>query len=116
MGRVGVGLRTALEELRQEDRTFGYVMGKNKKFAGVVSAKSLKEAIKVDPNQDLSAAYLDGVEIITGDTALSDIIGSVANAQCGLPVVNEEGKYLGVITKTSLLETLDQDTEEFVNG
>jgi len=116
IGRAGVGLRTALEELRQEDRTYGYILGKNRRLAGVVSAKSLKDAIKVDPTQDLSSAYLDEVEPLAGDTQLSEIIGVVANAPCGLPVVDDEGRYIGVVTKTSLLETLDQETEEVVNG
>ncbi len=116
IGRMGVGLRTALEELRQEDREYAYVLGKNQKMEGIVSARSLKEAINIDPSQDLSAAFLEGIETLNGDAPLSEIIGSVANAPCGLPVVNENQKYLGVVTKTSLLETLDQETEEAANG
>jgi len=116
IGRVGVGLRTALEELRQEDRSYAYVLGKDRKFAGIVSSKSLKEAIKVNPAQDLSCAFLKDIDTLPADTALAEIIGSVANAECGLPVVDENHKYIGVVTKTSLLETLDQETEELAHG
>jgi glycine betaine/proline transport system ATP-binding protein len=116
INRIGVGLRTALEELRQEDRDFAYVLDKNQKFAGVVSENSLKKAMKADPTQDLSSAFMKNIDTLDGESALSELIGSVANAPCGLPVVGEDNKYLGVITKTSLLETLDQETEEVVNG
>ncbi|NVJ93316.1 MAG: glycine betaine/L-proline ABC transporter ATP-binding protein ProV [Methylocystaceae bacterium] len=116
INRIGVGLRTALEELRQEDRDFAYVLDKNQKFAGVVSENSIKRAMKADPTQDLSSAFLKDIDTLDGEAALSELIGSVANAPCGLPVVGEGNKYLGVITKTSLLETLDQETEEVVNG
>ena len=116
INRIGVGLRTALEELRQEDRDFAYVLDKNQKFAGVVSENSIKRAMKADPTQDLSSAFLKDIDTLDGEAALSELIGSVANAPCGLPVVGEDNKYLGVITKTSLLETLDQETEEVVNG
>lgn len=116
INRIGVGLRTALEELRQEDRDFAYVLDKNQKFAGVVSENSLKKAMKADPTQDLSSAFMKNINTLDGESSLSELIGSVANAPCGLPVVGEDNKYLGVITKTSLLETLDQETEEVVNG
>jgi glycine betaine/proline transport system ATP-binding protein len=116
--RVGVGLRTALEEMRQDDRSCAYVLGKDQQFAGVVTEDSLQFALKVDPNQDVSGAFLSDIEALPGDMPLSLLISKVATAPCGLPVVAREGKYLGVITKTSLLETLDQNSEglEVVNG
>jgi glycine betaine/proline transport system ATP-binding protein len=116
--RLGVGLRTALEEMRQDDRSCAYVLGKDRQFAGVVTEESINRALKVNANQDVSSAFLDGIAPLPGDTPLSEIISRVAAAPCGLPVIGEDKKYLGVITKTSLLETLDQESEhlEVVNG
>ncbi|WP_028879773.1 glycine betaine/L-proline ABC transporter ATP-binding protein ProV [Terasakiella pusilla] len=113
--RSGVGLRTALEEMRQEDRNYGYVLGKNQQLAGIVSVKSVKAAIAKDPAQDLSAAYLKNLQVLKADQALSEIIGSVASAPYALPVVDDDNKYLGVISKTVLLETLDYENEETAN-
>jgi len=116
--RLGVGLRTALEEMRQDDRSCAYVLGKDRHFAGVVTEESINSALKVNADQDVSSAFLDGIDPLPGDTPLSEIISRVAAAPCGLPVIGEDKKYLGVITKTSLLETLDQESAhlEVVNG
>lgn len=116
ISREGVGLRTALEEMRQEDRSFAYILDKNSRLCGVVSEDTIKAAIKTDPNQAISMAYLEDVSPLEADSALKDIIGQVAAAPCGLPVVDANQKYLGVITKTALLETLNQETEEVANG
>jgi glycine betaine/proline transport system ATP-binding protein len=108
--RPGVGLRTGLEELRQEDRDMAYVLGTDHAFRGVVSEDSLKQAMK-QQKQALADAFIDGVETLPADMTVSSLIGIVAGAPCGLPVVDERGRYLGVITKTALLETLDRESE-----
>ena len=108
--RPGVGLRTGLEELRQEDRDFAYVLGADHHFRGVVSENSLKQAMK-QQKPTLADAFIDGVEVLTADRPVSGLIGIVASAPCGLPVVDSDGRYLGVITKTVLLETLDREGE-----
>lgn len=116
--RLGVGLRTALEEMRQEDRSCAYVLDKGQQFAGVVTEDSIKSALKQGPDQDISSAFLPDIESLPGDMPLNTLIRKVAAATCGLPVVGDDNRYLGVITKTSLLETLDQEPEslEVVNG
>jgi glycine betaine/proline transport system ATP-binding protein len=53
--------------------------------------------------------------VLKADQALSEIIGSVASAPYALPVVDDDNKYLGVISKTVLLETLDYENEETAN-
>ncbi|NVK19059.1 MAG: glycine betaine/L-proline ABC transporter ATP-binding protein ProV [Methylocystaceae bacterium] len=115
MSRDGVGLRTALEEMRQEDRNYGYVLNKNQTLAGIVSTKSVKSAIAKDPNAGLSSAFLKNLVTLEADAPLSDIIGQVASKAYALPVLDQNNKYLGVISKTTLLETLDYETEETAN-
>jgi glycine betaine/proline transport system ATP-binding protein len=51
------------------------------------------------------------VEPIPADTSVSDLIGAVARTPCGVPVVDDAGRYMGVISKAALLETLDRQTE-----
>ena len=104
--------------MRQDDRACAYVLGKDHHFAGVVTEESINTALKVDAGQDVSSAFIEGIEPLPGDMPLAELISRVAAAPCGLPVVGEDQKYLGVITKTSLLEALDQESEqlEVVNG
>lgn len=107
--REGVGLRTALEELRDEDRSHGYVLGRGQEFIGAVSEESLHAALGAGKTS-LSDAFIAGVEALPAAMPLSEIIGIVAQAPCGLPVVGPGGRYQGVVTKTNLLETLDRST------
>ncbi|MEZ5534849.1 MAG: glycine betaine/L-proline ABC transporter ATP-binding protein ProV [Thiolinea sp.] len=104
--RRGVGLRTALEEIRKEDRGHAYVLGQQQQFRGVVSEASLSKALGEDPEQDLSSAFIGGVVPLKADMRVSETLDKVAHAPCGLPVIDENGLYAGVITRTTLLESL----------
>ena len=106
--RQGVGLKTAVSRMRNEDREFGYIVGDDLKLHGVVSVDSLDAAIKSGADK-LAAAYLPNIETVSHDTPLSELIGTVAHAPCGVPVVAEDGKYIGVIKKATLLATLDRE-------
>lgn len=106
--REGVGLKTALNRLRNEDREYGYIVGDKLDFHGIISVDSVDQAIKSGADK-LSAAFLPDIEAVSHDTQLSDLIGTVAHTPCGVPVVNETGKYLGVINRANLLATLDRE-------
>jgi len=85
------------------------IVDKKKKFLGVVSVDSLKAKPKRD-NIDL--AFIKEVEVIDSTMYLNDMIGIVAKSPCAVPVVDENGKYLGAISKAALLESLDYNWEE----
>ncbi|WP_417828796.1 glycine betaine/L-proline ABC transporter ATP-binding protein ProV [Thalassospira sp.] len=112
--RQGVGLKTAISRLRNEDREFGYIVGSGLDYHGVVSIDSLDAAIKAG-GEKLADAYLPDIEPISHDTSLSELIGTVAHSPCGVPVVGENGKYMGVIKKATLLATLDREGDS-ING
>ncbi|WOI10257.1 glycine betaine/L-proline ABC transporter ATP-binding protein ProV [Thalassospira lucentensis] len=106
--REGVGLKTALNRLRNEDREYGYIVGDKLDFHGIISVDSVDKAIKSGADK-LSAAFLPDINAVAHDTQLSDLIGTVAHTPCGVPVINENGKYLGVINRANLLATLDRE-------
>lgn len=107
MDREGVGVRTALNRLEEADRTYAYVVTGDMTYHGVVSVDSLGEAMRRGETR-ISAAYLPDIEPLPAETPVSELIGAVARAPCGMPVVNAKGRYLGVISKALLLETLDR--------
>jgi glycine betaine/proline transport system ATP-binding protein len=90
------------------DREFGYVVDRGQRYHGLVSVDSLQQQLR-QSEPSISAAFLEDIPILRADTAVSDLLGTVANAPCGLPVVDEQNRYMGVITRASLLETLDRD-------
>ncbi|MFE8071002.1 glycine betaine/L-proline ABC transporter ATP-binding protein ProV [Marinobacteraceae bacterium S3BR75-40.1] len=107
--REGAGIPAALERLRRNERDYGYVVSPDKTFHGVVSVDSLLKTKEQDGR--ISDAILKDIEPVQADAPLNDIIGQVAEAPCGLPVVDAQGHYQGVISKAVLLQALDREGE-----
>ncbi|WP_166267780.1 glycine betaine/L-proline ABC transporter ATP-binding protein ProV [Marinobacter caseinilyticus] len=107
--REGAGIAAALARLREADRDYGYVVSRDQIFQGVVSVESLLKAEKQD--QSINEAVLPTIEAIASDTYLNSIIGSVAEAPCGLPVTDEQGRYVGVVSRTALLQALNREDD-----
>ena len=108
--KEGTGTRAALQRLHTHDRDFGFIVTKTKQFKVVFSIDSLKIAEK--NGTGLDSAILSDIPILNGDDYLNDAMGKVANAPCGVPVIDSEGRFLGVVTKASLLEALSFDGGE----
>ena len=79
--------------------------------SGVVSAESLHAALHehVGP-LGLAHAFLPDVQSIAADTPVSELFGQVAQVPYAVPVVAEDGRFCGAISKTTLLKFLDRDT------
>jgi glycine betaine/proline transport system ATP-binding protein len=105
----GNGTLAALQTLHEHDREFGYIVDKKRKYLGVVSVDSLKAKPKRD---SIDLAFIKEVEPVLETTYLNDLMGAVAKSPCAVPVVNEQGKYVGAISKAALLESLDYNWEE----
>ncbi|ACS84705.1 glycine betaine/L-proline ABC transporter ATP-binding protein ProV [Musicola paradisiaca] len=103
----GVGPRSALKILQQEDREYGYVLERGQKFIGVVSLDSLKQALQAQ--QPLEQALLPAPAAVSASMPLSELISQVAQAPCAVPVVGEHHEYLGIISKGMLLQALDKE-------
>jgi glycine betaine/proline transport system ATP-binding protein len=103
----GIGVRAALERLRQHDRDYGYVIDRGQHFEGVVSVDSLKRELQQD-NPHLQNAFIPDVAPVSHDTALGELFGPLAQHGYGLPVISSDGYYLGAVSKATMLETLDR--------
>ncbi|MCG3728592.1 glycine betaine/L-proline ABC transporter ATP-binding protein ProV [Vibrio cincinnatiensis] len=101
------GPATALQLLLDNDREFGIVVDRANKYAGIVSLDSLKAAKQ--EQRSLSSALLPDTMTIHPDVSVGDLISQVANVPYAVPVVDEQGHYFGVITKSRLLQTLDRE-------
>ena len=58
------------------------------------------------PSKKLRDALIPGKVAISGNTPLNEVLQKVVEYPCPLPVVNENGEYIGAITKTVLLRKL----------
>ncbi len=105
------GCRAALRLLEQSDRDYAYVLNARKRFLGVVSSQSLSDALKGHTGMlGLHNAYLPDVQPLHANTPVADLYGPVAAQPFALPVVDDDGKYLGVVSRTTMLRFLDRDT------
>jgi glycine betaine/proline transport system ATP-binding protein len=102
----GNDLNSVIEQVKNADRDIAVVVDKNQKLEGMVSAESLAQAKKGDGK--LTSAFLSDTKPVQASEGLSDVLHKVANSAHPVPVVDENGKYLGSVSKTALLQTLDR--------
>lgn len=107
INREGFGPTAAIELLRHNDRDYGYVVSPRGEFFGVVSLKSLLEAEKRQGK--LADAYINGYQPLPHDMPLSEVISQVVKHPFGLPVIDQDNKYQGVITRVAMLRALDRE-------
>ncbi|MBB4285276.1 glycine betaine/L-proline ABC transporter ATP-binding protein ProV [Roseospira goensis] len=104
-------VRGALQRIGKADRDFAYVVDRRQHFHGVVSAASLEAESKRE-RPELQHAFLPDITPVKADTSIGEIIGLVAQAPCGLPVVDDQGRYIGVVSRALLLEALNREGAE----
>ncbi len=107
------GPRAVMEKLSDADREFGYIIGSERQFHGVVSTESLQKVVETESDQKLEKAFLKGVETVKDSDSLQDILHLVASHSWPIPVLDENNKYLGTVSKNRFLRTLHraEDTE-----
>lgn len=105
--------RAGLQRLIKNDREYGYVIDNDKIFKGIVSTDSLREMLDNDEVPHLIPnAYLDDVIAAHKDDSLQEILPKVANRSWPLPILDDDGKYLGAVSKNLFLRTLHRNQPE----
>jgi glycine betaine/proline transport system ATP-binding protein len=102
----GNDLNSVIEQVKHADRDIAVVVDKDQKFEGMVSAESLAKAKQGDGR--LASAFLSDVTPVNANEGLSDVLHRVANTPYPVVVTDENGRYLGSVSKTALLQTLDR--------
>ncbi|WP_399684716.1 glycine betaine/L-proline ABC transporter ATP-binding protein ProV [Xenophilus sp.] len=105
------GARSTLSMLESQDREFGFVVDTRQQFLGLVSAESLRTALKDhEGSLGLHHAFLPDVRTVAAIHPVNELFGQVAQSPWPLPVVDEGGRYVGAISKTTLLRFMDRNT------
>jgi glycine betaine/proline transport system ATP-binding protein len=100
------GPRATLERLQDEDREFAYVLTRDRKFQGVVTIDSLREAIEND-TKDIGGIFMPEIRPVPADTPLQEVLTVVRQYPCPVPVVDENNTYIGVVSKNRFLRTIE---------
>jgi glycine betaine/proline transport system ATP-binding protein len=106
--RQGVSAAAALERMKHFDRDHAIILGRDKTYHGMVSQTSLVEKVRAKDPDPYRSAFLADVEVISADEPLSNVLGRVASSPWPVPVVDDRRRYVGSISKSALLETLDR--------
>lgn len=99
------GPRTALHKMTESGFDSLYIVGRDRRFIGLIDASAVRRAIQ-DQADDLSA-YLDkDVPTVNPDEPLNNLFGLFAERSIPVAVVNEEQQLLGVVIKGAVLDEL----------
>lgn len=99
------GLRAALRKMGQAGVSSAYAVDRNRRFLGVVRAEVLAEALKKGDGQDLTP-YLEPLPTLRPDQTLEEALPFFSETPLPLPVVDGEGRLLGIVTRGRLLAAL----------
>ncbi|RLB67455.1 MAG: proline/glycine betaine ABC transporter ATP-binding protein ProV [Deltaproteobacteria bacterium] len=109
----GTNPRAALQRLIKNDRDYGYVVDAERIFKGIVSSDSLRDMLDREEQPPLiSNAYLDGVVTACAADSMQDILPDVASHPWPLPILGNDDKYLGAVSKNLFLRTLHRSEQE----
>ncbi len=106
--RPGTTVPTALQNLREHNREQAIIVDRKHRYLGTATAETLIEEMKGTTTPSLENAFLPDVEPVSADTPLAEVLNILAESRWDLPVVDENKRYKGTITKTDLLKTLNR--------
>ncbi len=105
----GVSVHAALEQLRgHEGGDCAVVLDEERSYQGVVTADSLTAHMDGPGESVCAGAFVPQVETVRADTSLNEVVGWAARCPYPIPVLSDEGKFLGTISKTTVLRLLDR--------
>ena len=107
----GEGPRAALQRLITHDREYGYVLDTKHQFMGIVSTDSLKAHIDGGGGKDLTPAFLPESESGNTGDSMQEILPKITSHPWPLPILDENGKYVGAVSKNLFLRTLQRGQE-----
>ena len=99
------GPRVALRKMREEGISGIFVVSRDYKLLGYVTAESAKKAADED-KPDLSGLILNDVKTTAPDTTLNDLFELSASAAIPVAVVDQDKRLKGIIVRGSLLSGL----------
>ena len=106
--RQGTGIETAIIQLQETDREHGYLVNNDLTFIGIVTIDSLKDARKL--GESIEKAIIQGIEPIKTNQPLNELLGVVADAPYGPPIIDDDRVFKGALTRASLLRILDSES------
>lgn len=106
--------RATLEMLNTRDMEFAYVLDSERRFYGIVSTDTLRQAIDKGATK-IDEAFIKNAKTARVDDSMQDFLPEVASHAWPIPVIDEHNIYKGVVSKNLFLRTLHR-AEEVTNS
>ncbi|WP_062106141.1 quaternary amine ABC transporter ATP-binding protein [Bacillus niameyensis] len=110
--QIDRGPRVALRLMKHHGISSIYIVDKQNRLLGAVTAQEAKEAAEKD--QSLQEVLIENITTISEDTLLTDLFNMVSTAPIPVAVVNEERRLQGIIIRGALIGALSGD-DHFIN-
>ena len=102
------GPKAALHVLSTAKEDYAFMVGRNRKFLGLVTLKRLRNLVQ-NPGASLKDAFDPDPAVASPDTVLEDLFPVAAEAEYPIAVVDEEGRFAGEVQISSIFENMIQD-------
>jgi glycine betaine/proline transport system ATP-binding protein len=100
------GLKVAMQEMKSHDISSLFVVGAKRKLEGIVTIDDTVKAIK--EKKALKDIIKKDYHIASPDDYVQDLIPKAADTKYPIAVVDDEGTFLGIIVRVSVLSGLTQ--------
>ena len=99
---VNADPKSVREQLQRDGHDSAVLIDGSGNVKGVMTEKSLADA------NSLNDAFIKDLEPAGADMSLHDVLSRVAHAGAPVPVVDDNGRYVGSVSQAHLLQTLDR--------
>jgi glycine betaine/proline transport system ATP-binding protein len=100
------GISVALHRMKKTDTDYLFVLGARNKLVGMILRE---DVLKLARDKQTSIKdIIKETSTVQSNTIMRDIYSELRNAEKDLAVVDDSGRFLGVITHSILLMTLDE--------
>jgi glycine betaine/proline transport system ATP-binding protein len=106
------GIRSSHELLSSKDRNHAYVLDSQRRYLGILSAENLQEAINTNKtDQPIETCFIKDARQVNSNECMQEILSEVASRTWPIPVVDDNNRYLGVVSKNRFLKTLHKSDQ-----
>ncbi|WP_325049099.1 quaternary amine ABC transporter ATP-binding protein [Dongshaea marina] len=106
------GSRVAVRMMEKHKTTHLFVVDNNRRLKGLLT---MEDCLSLDRAKisSVDSKLRRDILVASGDTAISDLLGSVLESEYPLAVTDEEGRFLGQVDRASVLaEVVESDNSE----
>jgi glycine betaine/proline transport system ATP-binding protein len=104
------GPKTALTLMQLKHKRMGYVVDKNRKFLGVITARELKKLMASEEKyKTIPSTSIEHVESVFADVLIEDLFGVAPQNPYPIPVVDEHNRLLGRISSDTIFDSISSN-------